>query len=148
MTKYRSRSPGLCLTLSLLKRSPRWNLALALLSDTLILSSLQPVSSLALTFAYFLLGGGRLLAGPPIGLACKGIFAHQGGLARLDWLENGSSLARSASHLLQVSQEMVLNCMTLGCNSSKPDWPACQTLVNNHVERIIYTLKTRVRRPK
>ena len=65
-------------TLSLLKFSPLWNLALALVSEPLILSSLQPVSSLALTLAYFLLGGGRLFAVPPMGFACKGILLHTG----------------------------------------------------------------------
>lgn len=61
-------------TLSLLKFSPLWNLALALVSDDLIFNSLHPVSKRALTLAYFLFaGGGPPFGTPPIGFACKGI---------------------------------------------------------------------------
>jgi len=61
-------------TLSLLKFSPLWNLALALVSDNLIFNSLHPVSKRALTLAYFLFGGGGPPFGtPPMGFACKGI---------------------------------------------------------------------------
>ncbi|KAA6424939.1 MAG: hypothetical protein FRX49_05113 [Trebouxia sp. A1-2] len=61
-------------TLSLLKFSPLWNLALALVSDDLIFNSLHPVSKRALTLAYFLfVGGGPPFGTPPMGFACKGI---------------------------------------------------------------------------
>ena len=69
-------------TLSLLKFSPRWNRRFAVVSEDLIFNALHPVSSLALTLAYFLLGGGGAACGtPPMGFACRGIAALWGQLA-------------------------------------------------------------------